>query len=60
MPELNCIIVGDFEQLPPTKCRFGNKASKDSRALLELCDGSKLTLAVRRRSDGALFNRLII
>ena len=56
MPELKFIIVGDFEQLPPAKCRLGNTIVKDSRALWELCDGNKLTLTVCKRSDDTLFN----
>ena len=56
MPELKFIIVGDFEQLPPVKCKLGNTCFKDSRARWELCDGKKLTLTVCRRSDDTLFN----
>jgi len=56
IPELKFIIVGDFEQLPPVKCRLGNRIFEDSRALYELCDGNKLTLTVCRRSDDTLFN----
>ena len=56
MPELKFIIVGDFEQLPPVKCRLGKTCFKDSRALWELCDGNKVTLTICRRSDDTLFN----
>ena len=55
-PELRFIIVKDFEQLPPSKCKLRYTISKDSRALRELCDGNQLTLTVCRRSDGTLFN----
>jgi len=56
MPKLKFTMVGDFEQLPPVKCRLGNTCFKDSKALWELCDGSKLTLTICRRSDDTSFN----
>jgi len=59
MPELKFIIVGDFEQLPPIKCRVGDTCFKDSRALLELCDGIILMLTVCRRPDDTLFNMVV-
>ena len=50
------MIVGDFEELPPVKCRSGNTCFKDSRALWGFRYGNKLTLTVCRRSDDTLFN----
>ena len=58
MPELKFIIAGDFEQLLPIKDRLEQCNYKNSVALLELCDGQRLTLTKCRRSDQELFDLL--
>ena len=58
LPDIKFIIAGDFEQLLPIKDRLEQCNYKNSVALLELCDGQRLTLTKCRRSDDVLFNML--
>ena len=58
-PDMNFIIVGDFEQLLPVNDRVGNCDYKNSRALFELCKGNRIELTKCRRADDTLFNMCI-
>lgn len=53
-PDLQFILVGDFEQLPPINDSF-NGNYKTSWVLHYLCDGNRLELTQCRRSDSRLF-----
>ena len=59
-PEMNFVIVGDFNQLPPINDRIDvfkyDFDYANSKALLELCDGNKLSLTKCRRADDKFFN----
>ena len=57
-PDIKFILSGDYSQLLPVAERLENCNYKDSLALFELVDGSRLQLTKCRRSDDELFNML--
>jgi 5-methylcytosine-specific restriction protein A len=53
-PQIQFIVTGDFEQLPPVNDSWEGDY-KNSAALHELCDGNRLQLTKNRRSEPRLF-----
>jgi hypothetical protein len=53
-PQLQFIVTGDFEQLPPVNDSWTGDY-KNSAALYELCSGNRLQLTKNRRSEPRLF-----
>lgn len=53
--DIQMILVGDFNQLPPVNDTFQG-SYMDSWALYHLCDGNRVVLTECKRADKTLFN----
>jgi ATP-dependent exoDNAse (exonuclease V) alpha subunit len=57
-PNIKFILSGDFKQLSPVNDVYKLGNYENSPALVELCDGNRLTLSKCRRSDDVEFYKL--